>query len=390
MEGGNMRTALLLAALALLAGSCSGSDEEGTATTAAPTTTTAAPTTTTTATTAAPTTTTTTTSTTTTAPPPTTLPPFEGPVTFDLVVQDETTPALPPSESGWDASVSYSPWVVHHDGQFHMFYTGWRVDVAIGYAVSDDGRSFTRVGDGPVLEVRETIEGRSHFAEAPVVYVDDDGTWVMYFGLIQGKRFPGLSIHRATAASPEGPWTVDEDAIYTAERGEWDSEAVPQSVAVNDDGVFLFYDGRDGTSAETGLLMSPDGVTFEPYDDPATPYGSDPVIGVPGEQAWDGAGAGSPIVFPTDNGFEMFYIGFEGPDGGERHLRIGYAVSDDATAWQRYADNPVLVLDTQVSAPGSLAFPWMGGLIVDDTYYLYYALSAGAEGVGVITGSVTP
>ena len=382
-----MRGFLVMGAFVLIVAGCSGVEEAGTTVPSETTTTVAS----TTSTTAVATTTTeqaATTTSTTTQPAPTTQPPFEGPVNFDLTVQDESTPALAPAESGWDSSFSYSPWVVHHDDQFHMFYTGWGVNVAVGYAVSDDGRSFTRVGDEPVFSIRDDIEGRTHFAEAPVVYVADDGTWVMYYGLIQGKRFPGLSIHRATAPGPEGPWTRDDGAIYTAEKGEWDDEAVPQSLAVTDAGVFLFYDGRDGTSAETGLLFSADGVSFEPHDDPATPYGSDPVLGIPGVQAWDGSGAGSPIVLPTDAGLEMFYVGFEGPDNGERLLRIGYAVSEDGRVWQRFADNPVLVIDTQSSAPGSLAFPWKGGLIVDGTYYLYYALSAGAEGVGVIAGTV--
>jgi hypothetical protein len=39
-------------------------------------------------------------------------------------------------------------------------------------------------------------------------------------------------------------------------------------------------------------------------------------------------------------------------------------------------------------APNSPGFRWMGGVKVDDTYLLDYALSAGAEGIGVITGTV--
>lgn len=378
---------MMLVALVLVVAGCSGGEADVTTTTAEgietmATSSTVAPTTS-----EAPATTTTSTTTTTSAPVPTTLPPFAGPISFDLAIQDETNPALPPAESGWDRSFSYSPWVVHHDGQFHMFYTGWGVNVAVGYAVSDDGRSFARVGDEPVFEIRDEIDGRTHFAEAPVVYVTDDGTWVMYYGLLQGKRFPASEIQRATAPGPEGPWTRDDQPIYVAS-AEWDVQTVPQSVAITDDGVLLFYDGRDGTTASSGVLFSPDGIAFATYDDPSTPYVVDPVIGVTEIQAWDGAGAGSPVVFATEDGFEMFYIGFEGPDNGQRVLRIGYAVSDDGRNWQRYADNPLLVIDTQSSAPNSLGFPWMGGVKVDDTYYLYYALSAGAEGVGVITGTV--
>jgi hypothetical protein len=39
-------------------------------------------------------------------------------------------------------------------------------------------------------------------------------------------------------------------------------------------------------------------------------------------------------------------------------------------------------------APNSPGFPWMGGVKVVVSCYLYFALSAGAEGVGVVTVSV--
>ncbi len=95
------------------------------------------------------------------------------------------------------------------------------------------------------------------------------------------------------------------------------------------------------------------------------------------------------MVFATDDGLEMFYVGFTGPEPGESILRIGYAVSaDGGVTWQRYSGNPVIELPDQFSQPRSLGFPWMGGVRVGDTYYLYYALQAGAEGVGVITGTV--
>ena len=55
--------------------------------------------------------------------------------------------------------------------------------------------------------------------------------------------------------------------------------------------------------------------------------------------------AGSSVAIATDSRFEMFYVGFEGPDNGERVLHIGYTIS-------------------------------------------VFARSTGAEGVGVIAGTV--
>lgn len=380
------RGVALAAVLALLTAACGSSESTAPTSEATTTPTTQAPTTPPEPTVPAPTTAAP--SPTPTAPPPVAVPPFEGPVTFDLTVADESDPALELGTT-FDTSFTYAPWVVHHDDRFHLFYTGWGTNVSIGYAVSDDGRHFTRVSDEPVLDGLEPVDGRAVLPEAPVVWVDEEGTWVMYLGQLVSKRFPGKQLLRATAPAPEGPWTVDDDPIRTAESGEWDDEIVPQSVVVSEGVVSLFYDGRDGRSASTGLLTSADGLTFTPHDDPATEYPADPVLSPSTTQSWDGAGAGSPMVFATEAGLEMFYVGFTGPERAENILRIGYAISDDGgVTWQRYAGNPVMELDNQGSQPRSLGFPWMGGVKVGDTYYLYYALQAGAEGIGVITGTV--
>lgn len=303
-------------------------------------------------------------------------------------ISDPASPPLTPGD--WDSSFTYSPWAVFHDETFHLFYTGWGIKVGVGYATSDDGLAFSKFGDGPVLDWKGDVGGRTTEPNAPVVYVADDGTWVMYFSELVTRRFPSKSIRRATAPSPEGPWAVDDDPIYTATGGEWDSEIVPQSVVVTEDEILLFYDGRTGESAETGLLRSPDGIAFTPHDDPATPYGSDPVLGIPGVQAWDGAGAASPMAIVGDGYLEMFYVGFVGPEAGDRTVRVGYARSeDDGDSWRRLPANPVIELDDQTGAPSSLGFPWMGAVKVGDTYYLYYAIGAGADGIGLITGTIS-
>ncbi len=297
--------------------------------------------------------------TTTTPPPPTptattrasttsTIPALPPPETFDdgtefvFEVADPADPSLPVGSAPWDNRFSYSPWVVLRDGRYHMFYTGWGIGVAIGHAVSDDGVRFVRSGADPIVEIRESIGGRTVFAQAPVVWVEEDGTWVMVFGELVSKRFNGRSLHRATAPAPEGPWAVDADPIYTVDPTSWENEIVPQSAVHGADGVVLLYDTRGAGSPRTGALLSSDGRTFAPHDDPATAQPTDPVMGESPVQAWDGGGVGSPVIVATETGFAAFYVGLEGPEAapGPRHLRVGYAVSDDGTRWRRLAGNP--------------------------------------------------
>ena len=156
------------------------------------------------------------------------------------------------------------------------------------------------------------------------------------------------------------------------------------------DGIVLFYDGISQDIA-IGALYSTDGVTFTPYDDPATPEPSDPVLRPSVDQSWEGEAVGSPIPFEVDGGYELFYMGFEGPDNlsGDRPLRLGYAKGDLVGPWLRSIENPIVVVDTQSAAAASLGYPWMSGIRFGDGYRLYYALGAGSEGVGVIDVIVT-
>jgi hypothetical protein len=384
------RLLVALVAVGLVSTAC-GDDDAAVTTTTVPTTTRAPTTTAVSSTTAAPTTTlppTTTTTTTAPAPPRT----FEADLTFDFTLQDETTPALAPGDS-WDISYSYSPNPVPGDGVIHMFYTGWGFsEVGAGYATSSDGRTFQRVTtEGPLFEYRINEGGSTFFAQRPLVRVRDDGVWEMYFSENVSKRFSGPRIMRATAPSPEGPWTVEDTPVFEAIDDGWDVEAVPHALVELDGRLLLFYGGPLDRTAAVGLLVSEDGVTFTPHDDPATPNPSDPVLGRTGMQSWDGAGVGSPVVFVTDEGaLEMLYLGFEGPEvTASTHQRMGYARSTDGgVTWERYAGNPVIEVETQNSVPSSLGFPWLGGFKMGDAYYVYYALGAGGEGIGLMTGTI--
>lgn len=375
-------------ALLLVAAACSGDDAgEPSTTSLVPAATTEAITTTTTtrAPTTVPATTTTAAATTTTTTTLPTIAMFDADVTFTTTKHPGAVLPLSPQGS-WDGVFTYSPNVVEHEGRFHMFYTGWGATlVAVGYAVSDDGLSFERVGDGPILEFRTPVAGRTAFAQRPIVVVEPDGTWTMYLSRQISKRFSGKVILRATAPAPAGPWTLDADPAYTASDESWEQEIVPMSVIDHDGERLLFYDSPGGARGETGLLRSTDGVTFEAIDsDAATPV-PDIVMGPHRTQSWDGSGVGSPVVFTTDGGLEMIYLGFEGPDtASERIARFGYARSADGIDWIRYTGNPVFELSDASSGPGSFGYLWLDGLRVGDEYFIYHAIGAGSGGIGLL------
>ena len=110
-----------------------------------------------------------------------------------------------------------------------------------------------------------------------------------------------------------------------------------RSVVADDQSINLYYDGRPNRGAAIGMLHSEDGLTFDPHNTEVTEEpgfaASDPVLsGNVDQNAWDRFGVGAPLVFPTQNGFEMLYIGFSGR--GTRYLSAGNGV------WLGYATSP--------------------------------------------------
>ncbi len=377
---------MALASLALVVSACGGGDQTGAeATTAPPIEATTHPP----STTEAPSTTTTSVSTTAGGTTTTTEAVPAGPLRFDFaVVRGEDNPVLADGDGGdWDATWTFAPNVVFHDGLFHMFYSGWGSEsIGIGYATSTDGIEFTRVGEGPVL--RLAPDDRNLEAGRGVARVLDDGTWEMFVGEWVDRKTQGNSIWRATAPAPEGPWTIGAEPIFTSPPDSWATRIVPQSIVPGTD--IVLYDGVRLYTIQMGALVRDGGGAWVPFDDPATTDGlfevHDPILGPVAEddEEWDHAAVGSPTVFATDDGFEMFYAGWF-RDRTQTHDQwdwLGYATSVDGLAWERYEANPVVELTNENG------WLWMSGAQVDDTYHLYYAIQAGKHGVGLIQGTI--
>ncbi len=315
-------------------------------------------------------------------------------LTFDFTLQrGRDNPALDDgSGSDFDSAWTFAPGVIHHDDQFHMFYTGWNsaANIRIGYAVSDNGLDFERVTDDFVLELAPDDPTIGVWTPVPLVL--EDGTWVLFVGKSQNSGLTN-ELLRATAPAPTGPWTWDAEPIYTANPTGWDGKLLPESLARTPEGGYIMsYESNWCTDTQAGVLLSDDGVNWQPYNDPDTTgdglSSSDPVFSPTGSgDDWDRQAVSSPLIFATDTGYELFYIGQYRNIGVKMskfdNSWLGYATSSDGVTWQRYAANPVIELT------GEGGCPWMTGVKVDNTYYLYMALRAGRFGIGVITGTIT-
>ena len=161
--------------------------------------------------------------------------------------------------------------VVVHDGQFHMFhnaFTGWPAPVDIVYSVSDDGITWTRVQEEAVWLGNDVpFTGLTSLAASALVL--EDGTWVIYFYTWDQRTWPRStsSIGMATADNPLGPWTIHETPL---------------------------------------LEPGPAG-------------------------AWDSQAVRTPSVHLTDDGYVMFYAGYD-----EKNSSIGRATSVDGLTWVKH------------------------------------------------------
>jgi predicted GH43/DUF377 family glycosyl hydrolase len=310
----------------------------------------------------------------------------------------EHNPVFAPGPAGsWDDKLVFMPHVVHKDGLFHLFYNGSNGSkMAIGYANSPDGFTFTRSTANPVLDGEGSgFDAFQVTAGLPLVVGD---TWILYYSARSAPGpGPGQAIGRATASSPEGPWTRDFAPVLVAgSPGEWDSGFVtPNSVIATDDGYVMYYTGgaQFGVPPQLiGVATSLDGVHWVKYNDPCTtapPFAeSDPVLDLGPAGSYDSRSASFACVLKTTSGWEMFYNAITDMPTCCDH-QIGYAVSDDGIHWTKYEDNPILALSMEPLAASSRYMESSSVIVKGSTYFLYYDYGPARGGIGVALGTVS-
>ena len=287
----------------------------------------------------------------------------------------------PSSNGGWDNGSVSARAVVAVEGVFHMFYDGSaesadniRQPASIGHATSNDGISWERSGDSPILTASDVPFTDFEVSAGPV-FVEED-LWTMYFSTVDDADFSSGVIGRATATEPDGEWVVDPEPIITTGDGTWDSRFIfASSLVQTDDAYWLYYTGfGDERGGAIGLATSTDGIVWEKMDNPETtdaPFlDSDPIVIERGETGeWDAGEVIQPYVRATESGYEMFYMGL---DRGFTGASLGYAISEDGIVWEKIEANPV-ISNTDNQDWSFLSRPQ--AVVIDDgTYRLYFTV----------------
>ncbi|HOO97355.1 MAG TPA: stalk domain-containing protein [Caldisericia bacterium] len=183
----------------------------------------------------------------------------------------------------FDSTAVTDPCVIYAEGKYHMFYTGWHTWIGgkgsqgyIGYAISSDGKNFTRV------------DGSAGGTEAPGAVLQPGET----------DKFDGLSVY--------APEVIYVDGVY-----------------------YMFYVGADQQGKTSiGLARSKTPIYWTKIGQVLSPSKQ--------ENSFDSFNVGACTVIKDDNSWKMW---FEGQSKQDSRWRIGYATSYGAagnpTSWTK-------------------------------------------------------
>ncbi|HTK45639.1 MAG TPA: hypothetical protein VL749_09840 [Patescibacteria group bacterium] len=248
------------------------------------------------------------------------------------------------------------------DGVLHMFpnsFSQWPGRMRIPHLTSTDGTRWTLDKMASVLDSK-SFELANPGIDVSTGFVADDGTWVLIYETVSTSA-PWV-VARATAPSPDGPWSVEDTPILTAgASGAFDQGGIqwPSVVKVGARWA-MYYAGFDMPAQGTGSI----GVAFS--DDGKTWTKNAAPVLVSSER-WEGRSVDRPRVVQIPSGFLMLYTGRDLTDRG-------LATSTDGLTWTKVPGPNIEKTDFPVRGPGA----WDSALVVRDGA-LQYFLEIGGE-----------
>ena len=216
-------------------------------------------------------------------------------------------PVLAPGTLGAfdDSGVTVSC-AVPHDGKLWLYYTGWSLGVtvpfylAIGLAVSDDGETFERVSDAPILG-RSAID--PYMVASPSVMHDGDHWRMWYVSCQRWEQCPNGPkhfYHIRYAESDDGiHWNCDGHVCIDFDNE--DEYAFGRPCVVKDADCYRMWYCVRGDVYRIGCAESADGLTWKRKDSEAGITES--------EVGWDSVLTAYPHVFDAAGSRWMLYNG---------------------------------------------------------------------------------
>ena len=209
---------------------------------------------------------------------------------------------LPEPSTGWEEDMS-RPIVVHRAGGYHMWYTGAAQGrTKIGYAKSQDGRSWVRQSPKPVLESTVPWEGVA--VMCPHVDWDTQNrVWKMWYS--GGESYEPNAIGYATSQDGLQWKKHPENPVLTPDKSAaWEKDRVTAAQVFFLKGwYYAFYIGfGDIDHAQIGLARSRDGMSGW------VRHPENPIVR-PTPGGWDADACYKPYAVFADSRWLLWYNG---------------------------------------------------------------------------------
>ncbi|MDR0871378.1 MAG: family 43 glycosylhydrolase [Planctomycetaceae bacterium] len=236
----------------------------------------------------------------------------------DGVTWKEPVIVLSPANNDWENDLN-RPSVLKRDGVYHLWYTGQAKGKSwIGYATSNDGLTWKRQSDKPVLSAEAVWEKVA--VMCPHVEWDADvKLYKMWYS--GGEQYEPNAI--GYAISPDGlTWTkYPQNPVFAADKEiTWEHHKVTAAQIIKrGDWYFMFYIGFEHENlAHIGIARSKDGITnWERLP-------TNPIIG-PGKGTWDEIACYKPFAI-YDTAEKKWRLWYNGRNN--KFERIGLVTHD--------------------------------------------------------------
>lgn len=248
---------------------------------------------------------------------------------------------LPPTSNTWEAAIDWRPVVINPGSSFMMWYSGEGdsgVD-NIGLATSNDGISWTRYSQNPVLQVGYSGQWDSGSVNEAWV-IQQGGQYKMWYS---GQRYNTMT-HKILAysigyaTSPDGiNWAkYSGNPVFTVgTSGSWDDKYVWRPIVISTGSSYNMYYEGEGTNGydAVGMATSPDGINWTRGQSISLP-----------KETWDAFNYELTSVTAVIGGYVMAYDGWASKSTsnvvmGDRR-QIGFATSTDGISSTSAFNNP--------------------------------------------------
>ncbi|MGQ9829574.1 MAG: LamG-like jellyroll fold domain-containing protein [Roseiflexus sp.] len=310
----------------------------------------------------------------------------EGPV----ILRDIATPAAP------------CPGIAEGATCYRMWYTGFDSGGVrrIGYAVSPDGTTWTRVpgtaGSGAVLGLGPAGNFDSAGVSFPYV-VRNGATFEMWYNGFNGSVFTiGFAtstdganwtrvagpLAQGAVLRPTGAATFDQSIVAAPSviRDEASAQLPCENGRTTGICYRMWYQGTDAANVfRIGYALSPDGINW------TRAAGGNAVLGTGAGGAWDAGSVGAPVVVKDGALFRMWY------NSQASNQSIGHVVSTDGVAWVR--PEPDQAVYRGADDPGTLSPDnvWTPFVIKEGaSFRMWYTISSRPNAVRIGHATMTP